>query len=143
MCCVYKAQQACQLSKLAQENLQLKIEMWKKQSPQSHFHFRPYRSVPESDGHDTMEEGNLTQTLLYVHQEPWQQLLRRYGNTISLMDTTYKTTKYKLAFFFLAVKTNVGYSVVGEIVVQSETADQIAEALSYNPGTLNGNLPFL
>ena len=128
---VYKAQQACQLSKLDQENLQLKIEIWKKQSPQSHFHFRPYRSVPESDRHDTMEEGNLTQTLLYVHQEPWQQqLLRRYGYTISLMDATYKTTKYELALFFLAVKTNVGYSVVGEFVVQSETADQIAEALS-------------
>ena len=46
------------------------------------------------------------------------------------MDTTYKTTKYKLALFFIAVKTNVGYSVVGEFVVQSETADQIAEALS-------------
>ena len=105
--------------------------MWKKQSPQTHFHFRPYGSAPESDEHDTTEEGNLTQTLLYVHQEPWQQqLLRRYGNTISLMDATYKTTKYELASFFLAVKTNVGYSVVGEFVVQSETADQIAEALS-------------
>ena len=46
------------------------------------------------------------------------------------MDATYKTTKYELALFFLAVKTNVGYSVVGEFVVQSETADQIAEALS-------------
>ena len=54
---VYKAQ-ACQLSKLDQENLQLKIEMWEKQSPQSHFHFCPYRSEPESDG----------------------QLLRRYSN---------------------------------------------------------------
>ena len=28
------------------------------------------------------------------------------------------------------MKTNVGYSVVGEFVVQSETADQTAEALS-------------
>jgi hypothetical protein len=46
------------------------------------------------------------------------------------MDATYKTTKYELALFFVAVKTNVGYSVVGEFVVQSETTDQIAEALS-------------
>ena len=45
------------------------------------------------------------------------------------MDTTYKTTKYELALFFIAVKTNVGYSVVGEFVVQSETTDQVAEAL--------------
>ena len=56
------------------------------------------------------------------------------------MDATYKTTKYELALFFLAVKTNVGYSVVGEFVVQSETADQIAEALSCHLGIQNGNL---
>ena len=129
---IYKAQQACQLSKLDQENLRLKIEMWKKQSPQSHFYFRPYRSsAVETNECPSLEESSFTQTLIYVHQEPWQQqLLKRYGNTISLMDATYKTTKYELALFFVAVKTNVGYSVVGEFVVQSETANQIAEALS-------------
>ena len=130
---VYKAQRACQLSKLDQENLQLKIEQWQKQSPHSHFHFRPYKSTLDNDNECRVleEESKYTQTLLYVHQEPWQQqLLNRYGNTISLMDATYKTTKYELALFFLVVKTNVGYSVVGEFVVQSETADQIAEALS-------------
>ena len=46
------------------------------------------------------------------------------------MDATYKTTKYELALFFIAVKTNVGYSVVGEFVVQSETTEQVAEPLS-------------
>lgn len=128
---VYRAQRACQLSKLDQENLRLKIEQWQKQTPQSHFHFRPYKSTIDSDKESLDGESSYTQTLLYVHQEPWQQqLLKRYGNTISLMDATYKTTKYELALFFLAVKTNVGYSVVGEFVVQSETADQIAEALS-------------
>jgi len=105
---VYKAQQACQLSKLDQENLQLKIEQWQKQTPQSHFHFRPYKSTLDNDKESLEEESSYTQTLLYVHQEPWQQqLLKRYGNTISLMDATYKTTKYELALFFLAVKTNV------------------------------------
>ena len=70
------------------------------------------------------------QTLLYVHQEPWQkELLKRYGNIITLMDATYKTTKYELPLFFIAVKTNVGYSPVADFVVQSETTDQIAEAL--------------
>ena len=53
------------------------------------------------------------------------------------MDATYKTTKYELALFFIAVKTNVGYSVVGDFVVQSETLEQITEALgilsSWNP----------
>ena len=131
---VYKAQRACQLSKLDQENLRLKIELWQKESPQSHFHFRPYKLETDKKClplQDESSESSYSQTLLYVHQEPWQQqLLKRYGNTISLMDATYKTTKYELALFFIAVKTNVGYSVVGEFVVQSETTEQVAEALS-------------
>ena len=127
---IYKAEKACQLSKLDQENLNLKIRAWQKDHPQSNYYFRPYE--PESCNED------FSQTLLYVHQEPWQQeLLKRYGNLISLMDATYKTTKYELALFFLAVKTNVGYSVVGEFIVQSETTEQITEALeilsSWNP----------
>ena len=33
------------------------------------------------------------QSLLWVHQEVWQQdLLLRYGNTITMIDATYKTT---------------------------------------------------
>ena len=96
-------------------------------------HFCPYKSAvtdTKKEYHSAEKENSFTQTLLYVHQEPWQQqLLKCYGNTISLMDATYKTTKYELALFFIAVKTNVGYSVVGEFVLQSETADQISEAL--------------
>lgn len=50
---VYKAQRACQLSKLDQENLWLKIEQQKKQrekqTPQSNFHFCPYKSTLDSD----------------------------------------------------------------------------------------------
>lgn len=69
--------------------------------------------------------------MLWIHQSKWQQeLLARYGNTISLIDATYKTTKYDLALFFICVKTNVGYSVVAEFVVQSETAESISEALA-------------
>ena len=45
------------------------------------------------------------------------------------MDATYKTIKYELALFFVAVKTNVGYSMAAEFVVQSKTAEQITEAL--------------
>ena len=60
-----------------------------------------------------------------------------YGNTVSLMNATYKTTQYELALFFVAIKTNVGYSVVAEFVVQSETVEEITEALrilaSWNP----------
>ena len=41
----------------------------------------------------------------------------------------YKTTKYALPLFFLAVKTNVGYSVVAEFVVQYETKAAIKQGL--------------
>ena len=51
-----------------------------------------------------------------------------YGNTITPMDATYKTTKYSVPLFFLCVKTNVNYTVVAEFVVQSENTD--IEALS-------------
>ena len=72
------------------------------------------------------------QTLLWIHQESWQQdLLIKYGNTITLMDATYKTTQYELALFFLTVRTNVGYSVVAEFVIQHEKSEDIAEVLQF------------
>ena len=54
-----------------------------------------------------------SQTFFYVPQTQWQkELLKHYGNNISLIDATYKTTRYDLALFFICVRTNVGYSVV-------------------------------
>ena len=124
---IYLAQRACQLSKLDQENLNLKIQKWKKASPNSSFYFRPYT---ESTNDSDTEQNEFDNTLIYVHQESWQQeLMVKYGNTISLMDATYKTTKHELALFFVAVKTNVGYTAVADYVLQSETAEQISEAL--------------
>ena len=58
------------------------------------------------------------------------RVAKRAAITISLIDATYKTTRYKLALFFICVKTNVGYSVVAEFVVQSETSNNIYEALT-------------
>ena len=132
---IYLAQRACQLSKLDQENLNLKIQKWKKASPNSSFYFRPYT---ESTNDSDTEQNEFDNTLIYVHQESWQQeLMVKYGNTIYLMDATYKTTKYELALFFVAVKTNVGYTAIADYVLQSETAEQISEALhilsSWNP----------
>ena len=47
------------------------------------------------------------------------------------MDATYKTTRYALPLFFLAVKTNVDYQVVASLnfVLQDESIDSIKEAL--------------
>ena len=79
------------------------------------------------------------ETLLYVHQGKWQrELMQWYANNMTLLDATYKTTKYDLSLFFLCVKTNVGYSVVAEFVIQPETTQHnISEALavlkSWNP----------
>lgn len=39
------------------------------------------------------------------------------------------TKKYELTLFFVTVKTNVGYSVVAEYVVQLESKESISEAL--------------
>ena len=53
----------------------------------------------------------------------------RYGNALCLLDATYRTTKYALPLFFLAVKTTVGFSFVAEFVVQNETKDLIVQGL--------------
>lgn len=148
---IYMAKRALQLSCLDQENLRLKIDQWKQTDPDSTHYFRPYlikkdcsddtlplgpqpaEKQSSSIGSDetTINGNQYEQTLLWVHQSDWQkELLIKYGNTISLIDATYKTTKYDLALFFICVKTNVGYSVVAEFVVQSETAESIAESLA-------------
>ena len=151
------AKSLLELSKLDQENLHLKIEEWKKVSTTKHY-LRPYirqtkHDLPHEDSqsinilpgnyvgksgcddewvkYDGINKTLCKQSLLWVHQDRWQaELLVKYGNTITLMDATYKTTKYDLALFFLCVKTNVNYSVVAEFIVQSESAEQIAEALA-------------
>ena len=131
---VSKAKRALELSKYDQENLRLKIEEWKN-NPHSSFFFRPFRSSSqnEQDADDIKTCGEQTseETLLYVQQENWQkELLTCYGNTVTLMDATYKTTKYSIPLFFVCVKTNVSYSVVAEFIIQSETTEYICEALS-------------
>jgi hypothetical protein len=139
---IARAKRALQLSVVDQENAAKLIEEQTELSPESKYFFRPYKckaeektSSPEPDG---KPEESYEQTLLWVHQEPWQQkLLITYGNTMSLMDATYKTTRYDLPLFFVCVRTNSGYCVVAEFIVQSESATDIEEALkvliSWNP----------
>ena len=120
---INQAKRAADLSKFDQENLHLKVKEWQKDNPTSSFYYRPFGSKEN--------ETVANQTLLYIHQEEWQKdLLKIYGNTITLMDATYKTTKYSVPLFFLCVKTNVNYTVVAEFIIQSETIEQIFEALS-------------
>ena len=74
-----------------------------------------------------MQEGRL----LLVHQTAWQSsLLSRYGQDLVFLDATYKTTKYSLPLFFVAVRTNVDYIIAASFIVQDETTKSITEALS-------------
>ena len=72
----------------------------------------------------------LENSLLFVYQnEEQSRLLARYGDELSLLDATYKTTRYTLPLFFLVVKTNVDYQVVATFISESETTEGIMEAL--------------
>ena len=55
--------------------------------------------------------------------------LCRYLNLV-LMDATYKTCKLSLPLFFLVVRTNVGYAVIAEFIVQHEDTTSITKAMS-------------
>ena len=71
-----------------------------------------------------------SENFLLVYQTKCQQdLMRRYGNEICLLDATYKTTRYSLPMFFVVVPTNTGYQVVGTFLVSTETSAAITEAL--------------
>ena len=131
-------QKALAFSKLDQENLNQHLIQWQKNGNGHNAFFQPYVSkmTPSSSdccAENISDEQEFEQTLLLVLQEEWQKhILERYGNTISLIDATYKTTQYDLPLFFICVRTNVGYVVVAEFVVQSEQSDKICEAIEVN-----------
>ena len=149
---IYKTLIKQRFSMCDQENLEKKVEEWKRKCPDEKFFFRPYVSEEsncpmdgeadnnEREDDDTEDDDDDDENevilpiskngLLFVHQTDSQRrLLLRYGNELSMLDATYKTTKYSLALFFLVVKTNVNYQIVGSFVLQSETSESIAEAL--------------
>ena len=66
-----------------------------------------------------------------MHQPASQEkLFERYGNHICLLDATYKTTRYSIPLYFLIVKTNVDYQIIGSFATQDETSETLVEALS-------------
>ena len=115
-----------------QHNLELKLKALKDESPNnfSKYIFRPFKQKAESAEFHATDSTDFEQTLLWIHQEKWQQeLLQLYGNEICLIDATYKTTKHELPLFFVCVRTNVGYSAIAQFIVQQEGATEIQEAL--------------
>lgn len=158
---MYSATVRSRLSALDQDNVRLLVDGWTKENPEDNVFFRPYTEgseagdLPsvctgsdENTSDNELEECNdeiITKArkqegrLLFVQQTVWQsRLLLKYGQDLAFLDATYKTTKYALPLFFIAVKTNVDYIVVASFVVQDETTESIQEALSiikqWNPG---------
>ena len=85
---MYKARLGLQFSKLDQVNLQELVARWRNEKQNEKFFFRPCSDQQSQD------DPNSSESLLWVHQVAWQQeLLIRYGNYISLIDATYKTTR--------------------------------------------------
>ena len=98
---VSKPKRATELSVIDQENAVKKIAQRSELSPSSHYFFRPYKETNltmESPSDSNVQScDNSQESLLWEHQESWQhQLMLKYGNIISLMDVTYKTTQYDL-----------------------------------------------
>ena len=130
---IYRERIALMHSTIDQQNLMEKIELWSGGS--DGFLFRPYSDSDSSasfgndvDGDDEVAVySGGTRGLLLVHQTDWQKrLLQRYG-CMCLIDATYKTTRYAVPLFFLSVRTNVDYVVVGTFVTQYEDSASIAE----------------
>ena len=46
------------------------------------------------------------------------------------MDATYKTARYALPLFFIVVKKNVDYQIVGTFVCEEESSENITEVLN-------------
>ena len=118
---MYRATVKYRLSKIDQANVAAKVDEWRETYGDDSFYFRPH-----AEG-DTGAQQN---KLLFVHQTAWQRrLLNKYGKDICLLDATYKTTRYALPLFFVAVKTNVDFQVVGSFVIENESTLSIKEAL--------------
>ena len=56
----------------------------------------------------------ITSANIFVSEQQWQkELLKKYGQSMFLLDATYKVTKYLLPLIFVCVKTNNYYIVIG------------------------------
>lgn len=84
----------------------------------------------EDDIAVTLRAYGSSKKFLYVHQTSWQKrLMAKYGNEMSLLDATYRTTRYALPVFLLCVPTNVNYMTVATFVTENEDTASITEAL--------------
>ena len=131
---INKVLAAGKYSDLDQDHLEDKIVEWQSKNPSDKYFLRKCTekvdTVPHSENADPSDsQEDCDYNFLFIHQSKDQQtLLKRYGK-LALLDATYKTTKYALPLFMLAVSTNFSYLPVAEFIVQSETSSSIVEAL--------------
>lgn len=131
---IYVARQKLLTSKCDQENVSTKINEWRELFPGDSFFYRPMTCDDIATTSDNEKpkylNGNGKQGFLFVHQTSEQRrLLQLYGNDITLLDATYRTTKYAMPFFQMCVKTNVAYQVVATFVTQFEDSGTLSEPL--------------
>ena len=100
---MYGATVACRHSQIDQENLELKIKEWAKESPEDRFFFRPFCQTNKDEpglqeecgdiGKENLEndiiqihENDQLNSLLLVHQTKWQSdLLEKYGGLVKFV----------------------------------------------------------
>ena len=129
-----------------QECLQEKTDQWETTDKSVKIFFHPKSSVEQDgdenssddintdndDDHDDIRLGKTKRTpLLFVYQNGWQRrLFSLYVKELTLLDANYRTSRYALPLFFMAVKTNIYYQIVRVFVTENEREDSIHEALS-------------
>ena len=131
-----KARYANRFSKDDQLNLSQIVKQWEESQPADTFMYR---------SHGISDDESKKTNFLFCYQTEWQRrLLAKYGNQFCLLDATSRTSRCALPLFFLCVRTNVGYFVVGVFILQQETTECIKEALEifkqWNPNWQPTNL---
>ncbi|WAR16030.1 hypothetical protein MAR_030624 [Mya arenaria] len=88
-------------------------------------------TLPCASDHANHTVGAVEHKFMFVYQSSnMKYLLNRYGNQVTMLDSTYKTSKYTTSLFFLCVKTNTDTQVVATFIDEDEQSSTIAEALS-------------
>ncbi|XP_077513428.1 uncharacterized protein LOC144124556 [Amblyomma americanum] len=123
-------------SSFDQENAKQLIDKYQREEPDSKFFYRQYQkkteqinSLPSDDVLEQMEQ-KCEETLLFCYQSKFMnEMLIKYGQSVSCLDATNKTTDYALPLFFIVVKTAQGYMCADVFITQFETSACVAEAL--------------
>ncbi|XP_021366093.1 uncharacterized protein LOC110458632 [Mizuhopecten yessoensis] len=104
-----------------QINLKASTEKWQKEDPDGNFFLRIA----------SQEEDENPMPFLFVHQTAWQRnILRKFGREMSILDSTYNTSKFELPLYLLCVQTNVGFAVVASMLLGRDTKANLIEVLN-------------